>query len=41
MRPRPAGWKQVGTETYSLDEIPKAYDRVEKGHVRFRAVIKP
>jgi D-arabinose 1-dehydrogenase-like Zn-dependent alcohol dehydrogenase len=35
------GKVKVVTETYSLDEIGKAYDRVEKGEVRFRAVIKP
>jgi alcohol dehydrogenase len=35
-----AGGKvRVVTETYRLDEIGKAYDRVEKGQVRFRAVI--
>jgi D-arabinose 1-dehydrogenase-like Zn-dependent alcohol dehydrogenase len=27
------------TETYSLDEISKAYERVADGKVRFRAVI--
>jgi D-arabinose 1-dehydrogenase-like Zn-dependent alcohol dehydrogenase len=27
------------TETYSLDEIGKAYERVADGKVRFRAVI--
>jgi len=27
------------TETYSLDEIGKAYERVAGGKVRFRAVI--
>ena len=35
------GKVKVITETYSLDDIAKAYDRVEKGEVRFRAVIKP
>jgi D-arabinose 1-dehydrogenase-like Zn-dependent alcohol dehydrogenase len=30
---------RVVSETYSLDEIGKAYERVEKGQVRFRAVI--
>lgn len=35
------GKVKVITETYSLDDIAKAYDRVEKGQVRFRAVIKP
>ena len=29
------------TETYSLDEIGKAYERVADGKVRFRAVITP
>jgi D-arabinose 1-dehydrogenase-like Zn-dependent alcohol dehydrogenase len=28
-------------ETYSLDEITKAYERVANGKVRFRAVITP
>jgi D-arabinose 1-dehydrogenase-like Zn-dependent alcohol dehydrogenase len=27
------------TETYSLDEITKAYERVENGQARFRAVV--
>jgi len=35
------GKVKVVTETYSLDEIGKAYERVEKGEVRFRAVIRP
>ena len=30
---------RVMTETYQLDEIGKAYERVEKGQVRFRAVV--
>jgi alcohol dehydrogenase len=34
-----SGKVRVATETYQLDEIGKAYDRVEKGQVRFRAVI--
>jgi D-arabinose 1-dehydrogenase-like Zn-dependent alcohol dehydrogenase len=29
----------VITETYALDEIATAYERVEQGKVRFRAVI--
>src|SRR6516162_9384904 len=33
------GKVRVVTETYKLDEIGKAYERVEKGQVRFRAVI--
>ena len=33
------GKVKVIAETYSLDEIPKAYDRVAEGKVRFRAVI--
>jgi hypothetical protein len=32
------GKVKVVTDTYSLDEVEKAYDRVEKGEVRFRAV---
>jgi alcohol dehydrogenase len=35
------GKVKVITETYALEDIGKAYDRVEKGEVRFRAVIKP
>jgi len=31
----------VVTETYPLAEIDKAYDRVEQGKVRFRAVVIP
>jgi alcohol dehydrogenase len=34
-----SGKVRVVTETYRLDEITKAYDRVEKGQVRFRAVV--
>jgi 2-desacetyl-2-hydroxyethyl bacteriochlorophyllide A dehydrogenase len=34
-----AGKVRVVTETYRLDEIKKAYERVEKGQVRFRAVV--
>jgi len=33
------GKVRVITETYSLDEINRAYERVENGDVRFRAVI--
>jgi alcohol dehydrogenase len=33
------GKVKVIAETYKLDEIPKAYDRVAEGRVRFRAVI--
>lgn len=35
----PSGKVKVTTEVYPLDEITKAYERVEKGQVRFRAVI--
>ncbi|MEO8035268.1 MAG: alcohol dehydrogenase catalytic domain-containing protein [Acidobacteriota bacterium] len=35
------GKVRVVTETFALDDIATAYDRVEKGEVRFRAVIKP
>jgi D-arabinose 1-dehydrogenase-like Zn-dependent alcohol dehydrogenase len=28
------------TETFSLDNIGEAYDKVENGKVRFRAVIR-
>jgi alcohol dehydrogenase len=35
------GKVKVLTETYPLAEIGKAYDRVEQGKVRFRAVIMP
>jgi alcohol dehydrogenase len=34
-----SGKVRVVTETYGLDEIGKAYERVEKGQVRFRAVV--
>jgi alcohol dehydrogenase len=34
-----AGKVKVMTETYALDEITKAYERVAEGKVRFRAVI--
>ena len=34
-----SGKVKVMTETYSLDEIGKAYERVADGKVRFRAVI--
>ena len=33
------GKVKVIAETYKLDEIGKAYDRVAKGKVRYRAVI--
>ena len=36
-----SGKVKVMTETYSLDEISKAYERVADGKVRFRAVITP
>ncbi|HYL16919.1 MAG TPA: alcohol dehydrogenase catalytic domain-containing protein [Terriglobales bacterium] len=35
------GKVKVVEETYPLDEIAKAYDRVANGRVRFRAVITP
>jgi len=35
------GKVKVVTEVYPLAEIGKAYDRVEQGKVRFRAVITP
>jgi D-arabinose 1-dehydrogenase-like Zn-dependent alcohol dehydrogenase len=34
-----SGKVKVMTETYSLDEISKAYERVADDKVRFRAVI--
>ena len=34
-----SGKVKVVAETYSIDEITKAYDRVAQGKVRFRAVI--
>ena len=36
-----AGKVKVMAETYSLDEVTKAYERVAEGKVRFRAVITP
>ena len=33
------GKVKVIAETYRLDEVQKAYDRVAEGKVRFRAVI--
>ena len=36
-----AGKVKVMAETYSLDEITQAYERVAEGKVRFRAVITP
>lgn len=35
------GKVRVMTETYPLDEVARAYDRVENGEVRFRAVVVP
>jgi 2-desacetyl-2-hydroxyethyl bacteriochlorophyllide A dehydrogenase len=35
------GKVKVITETFSLDEVDKAYDRVANGQVRFKAVIQP
>jgi D-arabinose 1-dehydrogenase-like Zn-dependent alcohol dehydrogenase len=35
------GKVRVVTETYPLDDIARAYDRVKAGQVRFRAVILP
>jgi dehydrogenase len=35
------GKVKVWTETYPLDDIAKAYENVEQGKVRFRAVILP
>ena len=34
-----SGKVRAVTETYRLDEIGKTYERVEKGQVRFRAVV--
>jgi alcohol dehydrogenase len=34
-----SGKVRVMVETYRLDEIGKAYERVERGEVRFRAVV--
>lgn len=36
-----AGAVDVHTETYSLDEAPKAYERLHEGRVAGRAVILP
>jgi alcohol dehydrogenase len=36
-----AGKVRVMVETYRLDEITQAYDRVAEGKVRFRAVVTP
>lgn len=36
-----SGKVRVVTETYGLDEIARAYDRVAEGKVRFRAVVLP
>ncbi len=36
-----SGRVRVMTETYSFDDIGKAYARVEQGQVRFRAVVMP
>ncbi|MBD5655707.1 MAG: zinc-binding dehydrogenase, partial [Candidatus Eremiobacteraeota bacterium] len=35
------GKVKVVTETFAFDEIPKAYDKVASGKVRFRAVVLP
>jgi D-arabinose 1-dehydrogenase-like Zn-dependent alcohol dehydrogenase len=35
------GKVKVMEEIYSLEEIGRAYERVERGEVRFRAVIAP
>lgn len=35
------GKVEVLTETFALDEIARAYERVSKGDVRFRAVVLP
>ena len=35
------GKVKVMIETFPLDEINRAYERVEKGQVRFRAVVTP
>jgi len=32
---------EVEIETYSLDEAPKAYERLHEGKIRGRAVILP
>jgi D-arabinose 1-dehydrogenase-like Zn-dependent alcohol dehydrogenase len=36
-----SGKVKVMTETYPLEEIGKAYERVEAGKARFRAVVTP
>jgi len=36
-----SGKVKVVTETYGLDEIARAYDRVAEGKVRYRAVVLP
>ena len=36
-----SGKVKVITETYRLDEIGRAYDRVAEGKVRYRAVVIP
>ncbi len=36
-----AGKVKVMTETFALDDIATAYDRVKQGQVRFRAVVVP
>lgn len=36
-----AGEVDVHTETYTLDEAPKAYERLHEGRVEGRAVILP
>jgi D-arabinose 1-dehydrogenase-like Zn-dependent alcohol dehydrogenase len=35
------GKVKVATETFALDDIAQAYDRVANGKVRFRAVVLP
>jgi alcohol dehydrogenase len=35
------GKVRVVTETYPLQDIARAYDRVKAGQVRYRAVILP
>jgi D-arabinose 1-dehydrogenase-like Zn-dependent alcohol dehydrogenase len=35
------GKVKVLTETFPLDDIGRAYEKVEEGRVRFRAVIMP
>ena len=36
-----AGQVKVEIETYTLDEAPKAYERLHEGRIRGRAVIVP